>query len=127
MYTYFIGVDISKDTLDIALVLSHNTLLDEKQIAAQPLLVHHPPDRPNRAAPPPSRYAAAAAKACPRRLRSRKSGPLLMPVERPARLAPELRAGANRVNTLASKTVHMLLANSYTVRESAIYYGWLLT
>jgi transposase len=33
MYTHFLGVDISKDTLDIALVSPHNTLLYEKRIA----------------------------------------------------------------------------------------------
>ena len=33
MYTHFIGVDISKDTLDIARVSPHNTLLYEKRIA----------------------------------------------------------------------------------------------
>ena len=33
MYTHFIGVDISKDTLNIALVSPHNTLLYEKRIA----------------------------------------------------------------------------------------------
>lgn len=32
MYTYFIGVDISKDTLDIALVSPHNALVYEEQI-----------------------------------------------------------------------------------------------
>lgn len=33
MYTHFFGVDISKDTLDIALVSPHNTLRYEKRIA----------------------------------------------------------------------------------------------
>jgi transposase len=33
MYTHFFGVDISKDTLDIALVSPHHTLLYEKRIA----------------------------------------------------------------------------------------------
>ena len=33
MYTHFIGVDVSKDTLDIALVSPTNVLLHEQRIA----------------------------------------------------------------------------------------------
>ena len=39
MYTYFIGVDVSKDTLDIAVVSPMNALLYERWIANKKLAI----------------------------------------------------------------------------------------